>query len=363
MKMVLHVGPPKTGTSYIQTLLNHNWAELMEHDWEYPPAGQTPKNWGHHLLAYRHPEYLTPGTDGYAALSALATTGNNIVMSAEGFVGWQTEQFEALAKVTGATDIEIVFLLRNPFQVFYSTWKEMVKQGKLDNLPEFFMQHFADPSHSALINPTMLLRKMSLLPSPYRLTILSYDQLRASKTPIFDPIWYKVLGIASPYHEHRKSVNQSFTIEISEFLRMLLADYKEQHPETEMIKARLAFERLIDPLDRVKKRGEARRLRDLALAARIDDAFETIRDRKRTFSVPTHTGVHTYLRAQIWEEFGKHFMPGTQPEGLISTDPVALEYYRAEDLRGCGALMDLMAEIMTMIPSQIAAHDARIAGR
>lgn len=225
--LVLHIGPHKTATTYIQNNLFHGRRDLARRGWLYPEIG-TMGLPGHHDLAHNDARYIEEGADHAAALNAVAKkareAGQNIVFSAEGFCRWSPAQFDAFARVMEADRIDLVHVMRDPFDLFYSHWGEEVKQGHSSSLPDRFAEHFNDPLASRRLNPMVDLARLSRQ-STLRLHAVPYEVLRARKIDIYTHIGAEVLGLPDLEVSNVKAKNVSFPIELTEFLRVMTLLY------------------------------------------------------------------------------------------------------------------------------------------
>jgi hypothetical protein len=251
--LVLHIGPHKTATTYVQNNLFHARQDLERRGWLYPKIG-TEGLPGHHDLAHNDARYIGEGADRAAALSAFAKkarqTGQNIVFSAEGFCRWSPAQFDAFAKVMEADTVDLVHVMRDPFDLFYSHWGEEVKQGHSSSLPDRFAEHFNDPLVSRRLNPMVDLARLSRQDT-LRLHAVPYEVLRNRKIDIYTHIGAEVLGLPNLEVSNIKEKNVSFPIEMTEFLRamtLLHGDGARRLPDNSAM--RLRFTRMLRHADR-----------------------------------------------------------------------------------------------------------------
>lgn len=355
MKIILHVGPPKTGSSYIQEVLLANIDLLETMGWHLPEPGRPEARGDHRELAYQPEDFLTEGKQGRAELEALKERGCDLIFSAEGLCYWQPPQFEALADILAAERVDLVFFLRDPFATFYSTWREGVKHGNIKGLPEVFMEHFADPSHSVIINPTIILRKLAHLSKRFHLTVLPYDRLRESGENIVDHIWYKMMHFTAAYRIAKPKVNTSFPIGTSEFLRFLLQEYKAMDPTADLVAVRLAFHRLYNGSRNKKSGGILSLGGNRNYLQRLNEAMDQVQERKRTFTMQRDTGVHSFIRRQILEEFGKFVPEEVTIDDIYAQGDVEFVYFNTEDLWKSRDLRRLLRDIISAVQAELAA--------
>lgn len=225
-RFVLHVGPHKTATTYLQANFAIARLQLSRAGWLYP------KNVGiqpgipeaHHDLSYRAETYFWPGRENHEQLTALASklqrSGKHLLLSAEGFSMWALSQFHRLADILGFAQIEIIYALRDPMALLQSYWAEEVKQGMTASLPDRVMAAMLDPMRSRLLNP---LRDLNPLIASDRviLHLVPFELLKADGQDMFTHICDRVLGVGPLTPKLDWPVNVGFPIEQTEFLRLM----------------------------------------------------------------------------------------------------------------------------------------------
>ncbi|MEM9761804.1 MAG: hypothetical protein AAF968_04740 [Pseudomonadota bacterium] len=217
--LVVHAGPHKTGTTYIQVSYARSRGALADSGWTYPEIGAPTSISGHHDLAHTPDQFLEEDAPGYAALAALREQ-SNVVFSAEGFCRWEPSQFIRLADILGEQDVEIVYVIRNPLMCLQSYWGEQIKQGFSASLPERLAQNLVAPLRSRLLNPIV---DLTPLLDHKRLNVraVPYDLLLKDKVDIAAHIGEAVLGRPDLALVPQREANVSFPIALTEFLRAL----------------------------------------------------------------------------------------------------------------------------------------------
>lgn len=222
-RLVLHIGPHKTASSYIQVNLKGARDTLQKRGWLYPELG-TDGLEGHHHLAHNAEEYLPRPAPYHAALGKLGEAaragGNNIILSAEGFCRWKPAQFDRLADILGFETHELVYVVRDQLDLFPSLWAEEVKQGRSLGFADRFAREFADPMGSRIFNPMRDLHPL-LTRARGAVHAVPYDSLKRRGTDIFEHLTGRVLGLDGFSAQHVKPVNVKYPIELTEFLRLM----------------------------------------------------------------------------------------------------------------------------------------------
>lgn len=219
--LVIHAGPHKTATSYVQKHFWDNRAGLAQRGWDYPEMGDMARLMAHHDLAHHWEKYLGQDTEKAADLIRIGRQcGDNILLSAEGLRVWAPWQFEALMRLLNRQEAELVYAIRDPVTVFYSYWAEEVKQGYTASLPERFADHFNDPHRSPILNPLIDLNRYRRVPG-LRLRVVPFDVLAELNLDLYEHICRAVLRIEPPEIADKAPINQRYPIEQTEFLRLI----------------------------------------------------------------------------------------------------------------------------------------------
>ena len=136
-RVVLHVGPSKTGTTSLQRALAEHRATLRVHGICYPETIPASRE-GQHSLAWdilRATGHAVRGP-GRASLSwpralaaARADRAHTLLISSEEFSDFDAPAMIRLRENLGAIPVEIIFALRDPAAVIASAWRQGVKWG------------------------------------------------------------------------------------------------------------------------------------------------------------------------------------------------------------------------------------------
>lgn len=140
-RLYLHIGLPKSGSTFLQSLLGGNRSALKENGYIYPYVRQEgmfhaalemagkPASWG-----------LTPeaveGTFG-DLLARGRRFGGRVVISHEIFSAASAQQVQAIAERLDDFEVHVVVTVRNLGRVVTAQWQERVKNGHPDSFAEF----------------------------------------------------------------------------------------------------------------------------------------------------------------------------------------------------------------------------------
>ena len=218
--LVIHVGPHKTATTYIQHYLYRNARRLKRQGWTYPEIEGAVIRDAHHDLAHQADVFLGQGTPQNDMLRGWADLGPNLLLSAEGFRMWDADRFDRLADALGATDYVLVYALREPISALWSYWAEEVKQGQTIPLAEKFGRFACNPMTSILMNACIDFERYRGSPRA-GLSVMPFDLLVADEVDIAAHMVEVVLGVSTEGFAVPRRANERIPIELTEFLRMI----------------------------------------------------------------------------------------------------------------------------------------------
>jgi len=221
--LVVHIGPRKTATTYLQQNFYLNRAELLARGWLYPVLSVNAQNAHHEVVASL--AQLKAGRGRLATSMRKAgkkarDSGANILISSENFRKWTPADFLVLGERFGDSDIRLVYTLRDPVDRMVSLWAEAVKNGKATSLPAFVRKQLAAPMKSAALNGLIELRPLLAEPG-LQLTVLDYEALKRGNTDIYQAFGRHILGLDDLVPAKLKRSNESFPLGVLDYLRLL----------------------------------------------------------------------------------------------------------------------------------------------
>lgn len=158
MKLLLHIGTEKTGSSYLQSLLANNREQLLENGIHFPSAGKREND----MIQGK----ISPGNGQELTNSLLAgnkaETGDllrkhiqeaknldceKVLISNELLVSAfseenQWEMFADVAEQTGFTDLHLLLFLREPNEQALSLYKHRAKNGTALSIEEWIREGY-----------------------------------------------------------------------------------------------------------------------------------------------------------------------------------------------------------------------------
>lgn len=220
--LYLHVGPHKTGSTYLQALLGSNTDVLKQHNIIYPKnvfyaAGQ-------HTLRkyYLANDFGKEFQDGVTYLNSLK---EDIILSSENFMLMKKEHFEKLKDDFPNKDIKIIFYFRNPSKRLISDWQETVKHGNTRSFFEYSTNHFFKPLSSNKLNLVLFLTEITNVFGKDNLYLIDYDTAKKNNSMMQE--FNKVIGHDNLILDADKSVNKMrdlFQIEILRYMNQRAAN-------------------------------------------------------------------------------------------------------------------------------------------
>jgi hypothetical protein len=229
-RFVIHIGPHKTGSTYLQNHLTHNRAALADRGVYYPGAWTTPGiGWCHAQLA----ALLQQGSFDSVAqkFAELKSAGwPRIVLSSEDLSSLGEDRLRFLAECTGA-DTEIVFFARRWGELLGSCNQEHIRQGGTKLLPEFVAGILTHPFGSDTINFSRVLDRFAHAFGTSRLRVLSFNNILKRGDDLFSYFAAKVLGVDDLPVISSSPAHASLSIENIELVRALNVLHAQQPGE------------------------------------------------------------------------------------------------------------------------------------
>ncbi len=133
-RVYLHIGAPKTGTTYLQEVLFRNREALTEQGVLYPGLGAA----AHYeaaldLRGLAFGGYRDPRADGAweeLAARARAWDGHSVVVSHELLAGADDESMARAVASFGAAEVHVIYTARDLGRQVPAMWQESVKNGQ-----------------------------------------------------------------------------------------------------------------------------------------------------------------------------------------------------------------------------------------
>lgn len=221
LKFVIHAGPPKTGSTYLQMSLRALAPKLRAAGVWYPDVWWThPGHFNHAMLLHGIMSSQDEAfQDGFRQFEA--SDAHTIVLSSEGFGGMRRNQLTRLRRLIGDHDCKVIYYCRRWSDWVPSQWQESVKAGRIETLPEACARIYRDPSQPP-INFSMRLDWLTEIFGPESVQLISLSNLIDEKIDMANHFCDAVLGLPGiPPPDEGGRVNESRDPFMSELGRIL----------------------------------------------------------------------------------------------------------------------------------------------
>lgn len=284
-RTVVHIGLPKTATTYLQTIVWSNRELLAERGLVVPGAERRDHLWAsrtvredrHHAKASAHQRGAWQ-----RVLDQLHASSGTGLVSHEFFAAASAEQARAMVAALPG-QVEVVVTAREPLGLFAASWQESLKNGATAKMPDYGRTE--SDSSTAIwdwrtLDLRLVLERWSAAVAPERTHVLVLDP-----TAPRDDVWHRfvrILGVdASGVDLSGSFANTSMGVAEAEALRRVnghLEGFNRAFDKGVYIRTFLADERLVprggdrfwpepDQVEDCRRRG------DLAAQAVVDGGY------------------------------------------------------------------------------------------
>jgi len=176
---IIHIGPAKTGSKYLQSSLFGLRAEMLKDGINYADDW-----WSDRQPHISHAPLLErlkgpPDAATEAAFRRLRESDcRSVILSCEGFTALPPEKLAYWRSLLGNSPTEIVFYCRRWSERIPSTWRQDIKEGRFETLPELCVRTFLKPIENRGINYTLVWKDFTAAFGKENLRLVSYSNLR-----------------------------------------------------------------------------------------------------------------------------------------------------------------------------------------
>jgi hypothetical protein len=270
-KLILHIGPHKTGSTYIQQMLFEN-AQKLAANGVYYSTEEWIAEYGHHLAA--EPDNLLKFCEYINDFELINEKFHSIIISSENFDRLSRDEIALiLSKIK--MPIQLIYMYRDPFSVLYSHWQEDIKFGSDLSFGDFLGRHLINPSTSIIINPSLILKKWACFFDNNSLAIMNYDLILKAKKNICNEFLISTYGTDFNLEFEVLEINKSLPIEDAELLRFLNSVdlSKNNIPSTDIRSSFFKIRENYPYMDEIKK-SILKNIRHINISN--DSIFETL---------------------------------------------------------------------------------------
>jgi hypothetical protein len=275
-RVVVHVGLPKTATSYLQTIVWSQRPTLRARGVVVPGAERRDHLWSSRTVREdpalrRAPErHRTAWSRVLDELSRAPGTG---LVSHEFFAASSPEQARAMVEALPTDDVHVVVTAREPLGLFTASWQESLKNGSTTPMPDYAREVSESPTaiwNWRTLDLRLVLERWSEAVPPERTHVIVLDP----EAPRED-VWHRfaeVVGLDPAGIDLSGSFpNTSMGVVEAEALRRVngsLRGFRKAFDKGVYIRSYLADDRLVprggerfwpepDQVEECRRRGDA----------------------------------------------------------------------------------------------------------
>lgn len=215
-KLYLHIGPHKTGSTYIQKTFFENREKLASAGLLYPDENIGPQ-WGHHQLVEQ-----IKGREEARINKFLSDLTQDTIISSENLTYLGPDEIAFFGGFCTDFDVEVIYFKRGLAELLLSYWQEVVKHGSSVSYPKFVLRHVGNPFASGILNGVATLNKWKTVFGDKSPTIVDFDKIASDGADICDVLLHQVLGLDLSFGAGEK-INVSMNFVDVEIIRVLNA--------------------------------------------------------------------------------------------------------------------------------------------
>jgi len=220
-RFVIHAGPHKTGTTYLQRCLDFNAPRLLGR------GTLVPTEWNHSQQNPSHGGLIRLLNEaGYADLEAKFEEWRHsrlktVVISSEDIATLSPDGLGMLRQLIGSDPIVLVYYVRRWSELIISGWQETVKQGSSLPFLEYVLHRYGNPEACTEINIEPVVERFIAAFGRAAIRLVSYNQVLETGLDLFKHFSANFLGMPNlaPIAEGR--VNASLPPAEVELIREL----------------------------------------------------------------------------------------------------------------------------------------------
>ncbi len=228
LRVVLHIGPQKTGTSYMQSRFHHVRARLRRHGIAYhlPPENAALGSPGLSAQASDLGTLLLQGDVSRFAADVAAVRAQGmtcLLISTELLSKLRPEQIAPLGEIFAGDEVEVYSYCRRWSDRLPSNWWQQISTGLTVPFPQWWARVLSNGARSWLVNESLVWQRWAKLFGRGAVNILSYDALRAGGVDIAEDFLHQRLrwaGRLSPVPRRRDVRTMPAALEIEVIRRL-----------------------------------------------------------------------------------------------------------------------------------------------
>ncbi|WP_444914609.1 hypothetical protein [Microbulbifer sp. TRSA007] len=210
-----HVGPHKTGTTFLQKVCEENKGILRASGIDYLEFGKL--YFGHHEMASSLSQAKYKKGDIQRAIEQSAC--KKILLSSENFDVLDSRALSYLSEELKPYEVRVLVFFRTPTIRLYSWWQEEVKHGNTKSYSEYVSPHYSKPFASEVLNINNMLHRYVDKFGSESISIFDYEACLAESGTL-DP-FLELLGVSVKPTVAMNRVNDGLSILHVETIRAL----------------------------------------------------------------------------------------------------------------------------------------------
>jgi len=222
-RIVFHVGPHKTGTTYIQSLLHNNKDTLEFNGVCYPDVYYL--HFGHHYLL-NELQGNNSAEEVRKKITGAALNSSTCILSSENFIFLRDHGLKKLMLAFEEFDISFVLYLRRPSLRLLSRWHEEVKHGASEAFESYFFKQIVRPMKSREVNIFRYVDDLIKIFGRKAVRLVDYDTSAKDKSLMAD--FQKAADIGSLVSDVDTIVNRMTDLAEIEIIRYLNFNAREE---------------------------------------------------------------------------------------------------------------------------------------
>ncbi|WP_156391005.1 MULTISPECIES: hypothetical protein [unclassified Nocardioides] len=252
-RVFVHIGLPKTATTYLQTILWANRDVVRKQGLLLPGRERRDHLWASRVVREEPERTRRPERehDAWSRIRAdLARWDGDGLVSHEFFAAANAEQAQAMVEQLAPAEVHVVVTAREPLGLFTASWQESLKNRGTARMEDYSRRESPSPQmiwNWRTLDLRLVLRRWSRAVPPERIHVLPLDPGAPR-----EEIWHRfaaLLGISADGVDLSSSFpNQSMGVVEAELLRRVnehLDDFQSSFDRGVYIRTFLADERLV----------------------------------------------------------------------------------------------------------------------
>lgn len=227
----LHVGPHKTGSTYLQKQLFTGREQLSDAGWLYPDTGISA--FGHHDVVNLYRKWILPHSQKLTSeLQELSFRDDrNILLSSENFVFLNREQLARLRDGFPRHTVSVSYFYRSAAEIWPSHWQELIKHGEWLPFGDYLatVMGVLNRFDATVVDPLAQLTKFADVFGRENLTVFPYNAIRDGGGDLVPVFLAEGLGLGPILPSGNEAVNSSLAPETVEMIRQLNERYFMAH--------------------------------------------------------------------------------------------------------------------------------------